>query len=94
MCKQLVSEGKPVLLTARGAAAGEKAVDELRASAAAGTDIKALPLDAKDAGSIKELAAAVANDYDRAVDLLVCGGCVLCGWWWFLPAWYVCAQNA
>lgn len=75
--KELAARGKSVVLTARDAAAGQKAAEAVRALAKDGAEVEALELDASDAASRARLASAVAARFDRSIDLLIVNAGVL-----------------
>jgi NAD(P)-dependent dehydrogenase (short-subunit alcohol dehydrogenase family) len=67
ICRKLVQRGKPVLLTARSADAAQQAAQQLHSS---GVDVQGFPLEAGDAGSVRQLVGSL-HKYDQQIDLLV-----------------------
>lgn len=74
VCRKLVKQGKPVLLTARSAEAAQQAAQQLRsavAGSASPVDVQAFALEAGDASSISSLVTSLQQQYDQKIDLLV-----------------------
>jgi (+)-neomenthol dehydrogenase len=69
-CRQLASRGLRVVLTARNEARGLEAVDGIRRSGAADSDVVFHQLDVTDAASVARLADFVRDQFGR-LDILV-----------------------
>jgi NAD(P)-dependent dehydrogenase (short-subunit alcohol dehydrogenase family) len=70
VCKQLVQQGKRVLLACRDVEAGKAAAQTLQ-QANSNSDIKVVSLDTGSSASIHKLAELVKAEYDQKIDLLV-----------------------
>jgi NAD(P)-dependent dehydrogenase (short-subunit alcohol dehydrogenase family) len=67
ICRQLAAKGVTVALTARSAKSGQAARDQLREE---GLDVRFLPLDVTDEGSVRNLAGDVEKELG-GVDILI-----------------------